>query len=344
MSKDAPRKILVIRFSSLGDVLLCTPILDVLRKNFPLTEIHFLTKKICSPILKNNPNINRLILYDGESPFYWRERIQKEGYDFVVDLHNSLRSRLIRYCTFGVRFGIYHKPYFKRWVLIHLKKNLFEQPPPHITERYLGALKPLDIVEKSSLPQRPTLIPVEEIPTAAEEFLRQDTIAMAPGSRWFTKQWPPEYFARLIEGIWEYRPELQVLLLGGKEEREIGNQILQSIPHERQAQLFNGIGEFSLDESFAVLAQCRLLVCNDSSLMHAATALPKEIPVVALFLSTVREFGFYPMGRHSIVLQAPKISCRPCDHKGLARCPKKHFRCGYELKPEQVLEVVRKRI
>jgi lipopolysaccharide heptosyltransferase II len=167
----------------------------------------------------------------------------------------------------------------------------------------------------------------------------EKVIGICPGSKHFTKRWQKEKFAEVaVRAAQEYHAK--VLLFGGKEERSDCEFVAEVVSKRISPQaVSNFAGEFSLLETAAAMEFCDVVVTNDSGLMHLAAA--KQRKIVAVFGSTVKEFGFAPYGTEAIVIENTLLECRPCTHIGRKDCPKDHFRCMTDITPEQVLGAVR---
>ena len=328
-------KILIIRFSSLGDIVLTTPVIAYLKNRNPKAIIHYVTKSTFKEILEENPYIDQLIELKDNSIFSLARLMAKTdpaAYDIVFDLHNSLRSNLFTMLIKKRKIFRYKKPYLKRWFLVYFKKNLFKKID-EVPYLYIKEYK-ADLIKLKS----PVVVPVAlEKKNLSGWNDKKITLAIAPGARWFTKKWPVENFINVIHQYHSENPKTQIVLLGGKDEKDTSRAILAKMKHKKN--IYDFTGKLSIRESAFVLSKCKSLLTNDSGLMHVAAAFDTKI--IALFLSTVPEFGFQPFTKNKFVL-SEKISCKPCDHKGLPKCPKKHFKCALHIKPDDVLNVLKK--
>ncbi|MDX1699076.1 MAG: glycosyltransferase family 9 protein [Melioribacteraceae bacterium] len=315
------RKILIIRLSSLGDILLTTPLLRTIKNQYPELNIDFLIRTEFKDTLKNNSNINHLIELEREySNSQYRKLIIQNDYDLIIDLQNNLRSRRL---TFNISPTIfrYKKPYLKRFLLVKMKINLFNKIVS-IPEKYAEAIPGFQL-DDSGL----ELFIDESTRRTLPE--KGDYIGLCPGAKHKTKIWPKEYFIELGKMITE--KGYKVALFGGKDDKEICSEIASEI---------NGSVDLSNENKLLELAlamkACRLIICNDSGLMHASLGV--GVPIVAIFGSTVKEFGFFPYKGRNSVLENNSLSCRPCSHIGRKECPKAHLNCLMEIKPTDVLE------
>ncbi len=326
-------KILVIRFSSAGDILLASPFLRALRRRFPEAEIDMLTKDRFRELIEGSPSISRVITLEAGTSFSdlltLRRNLRREGYDFVFDLHNSLRSRIVRF-GLGDRRSVFRKPTFRKWLLVRFKINLLRPIVP-VPERYLRVGESVGLENDGR--------GLDFFPGDATSPVRDDLprpiIALAPGARHFTKRWPAEKFGELGRRLLdEFGGSL--VLLGGPDEVGICGEVEKLIAAEHH--VLNLSGRTTFPEAACALEQSSLLVTNDSALAHLGAAC--SVPVVTIFGSTVEEFGFVPYTEDGIVVQNPGLPCRPCTTIGRAECPLGHFRCMNDIEVDDVLEAV----
>lgn len=345
-----PQKILIIRLSSIGDILLATPLLRALRENFPDAQLDFLVKSQFAEPLRYHPAINKVYEFNPQDEWpalrNLGRRLSETCYDVVIDIHKSLRSRCFARIAWPKRILRHRKHVFRRWLLVTTKINLMRRVPP-IYQRYLDAATPLGITTAKPLADGRwlELFWREQDEQIAGEALRarswqpdQPLIGLAPGAGYFTKRWPAEYFGELAADL--IRQGHQVVILGGRQDVELAKKIEEIVEaallHDtRQWPLLNLAGAVSLLGSAAVIKRCRLLVANDSGLMHVAEAV--GTPLVAIFGSTTRELGFFPQLQTSRVIENATLTCRPCSHLGHHQCPRGHFRCMRDIMPKEVL-------
>ncbi len=334
MARTNAHRILVIRLSSLGDIILTTPVLRLLRESWPAARIDVAVKAELQEVLHGHPCVDRLVPVDTRAPLWHTIRALRETrYDLVLDLHRTLRSWwLYRGSRARVRMA-YRKYTWRRALLVRCKWNTLRQVPP-VPERYALPLRQLGV----TAPLPPTEIHVDAASVAAVEQYLADAgfasaarclIAVAPGSRWKTKQWPVARFAAAASEL-AARHEAAIVLLGDGHERPL----VQAFRQQVAAPVIDAVGQSPLMQTAALLQQCRLFLCNDSGLMHMATAL--GVPVVAVFGPTVQAFGFYPFQAVAQVVSHP-LSCRPCTTKGSHGCPRGHHNCMRQIAPEQVV-------
>jgi heptosyltransferase-2 len=341
----SPDKILIIRFSSLGDIILATPLLRVLHAAYPDAHIDVLVKSEYADLVRYHPAVSSVIVLFTSSKEELRElraRVRAERYDVILDLHNSIRSRYVRFLSGARRVTAVNKRALRRFALVHLKRNTYRDAVP-VAERYIETAARLGIVPDGAGPE--LFVPGETISRVATMMSRYKldryaaVIGMAPSARHFTKRWPPERYRDLgIRLVKERRVKL--LLFGGPDDTDYCGDIAQMINAEVGADAAESLaGKLTLLETAAALDHCALVVTNDSGLMHMAAARGRG--VVAIFGSTVKEFGFFPYRTRSVVLETAGLSCRPCSHIGRADCPEGHFRCMRDISVDEVLAAVR---
>lgn len=323
-------KILIIRLSSFGDVLLTGFLIRNIRQSIPDSEIYFLTKKSMTPLVEYNPNLTKVFTYETEKSKRKDQisEIKKLDLDWVLDLQSNLRS--IPFRSLGKNHASFRKNRLKRFGYVHFKTPFHQQPVP---SRYLETAKALNISDDQK--GLDCFIPVT-IETRMQSMFRnwqnQSTspvFFIAAGAKHFTKRYPAEYYVQIIQSILLDFPNAGFILLGGQDEMETSAEIKKQF--SLNSRIWNASGAFSLLESCALLKQCTAGFTNDSFLMHVAAAFQK--PVVSFFGSTTPQLGFAPFRSPSLVMEDKNLSCRPCTHIGRNSCPKKHFQCMMNLNP-----------
>jgi heptosyltransferase-2 len=314
------KKILIIRLSSLGDILLTTPFIRALKNFNPSLKIDFLLRSEYQDVLKFNPNLNELFFYT-RNDFENLNLIRKLGenqYDLIVDLQNNFRSRGILSKLKGEKIR-FDKKSVQKILLIKAKINLLKNSPP-IPIRYAEVIEGLQL-DNSGLELFTDREPSSNIKS------KNNLVGICPGARHFTKRWPVEYYIQLSRFL--IQNNFNVVLFGGKIDREICKQIEREAPDVLNLQNDDDILQTASD-----MKLCSAVVCNDSGLMHAASAV--GVKVLTIFGSSVREFGFAPYNCKSLLIENNSLSCRPCSHIGRDSCPEKHFACMKDIKPEFV--------
>ncbi|HPN36048.1 MAG TPA: glycosyltransferase family 9 protein [bacterium] len=338
MIPEDPRKILVIRLSSIGDILLTSPLLRSLRRRFPQAQIDFCLKERYADLVKGHPYLRRRMIL--AAPYGWselcrmRRLIRAEKYDLIVDVHRNLRSLFLR--DRRARIASYAKHYWKRWLLVHAGVNRYQEVVP-VYRRYLAGLAPWGVQPDG---QGLEFFLFEEDKAVARSRLAEfgldpsvRRIGFAVGAGHATKQWPAEQFIALAGLFGESlagRTAPRIFLYGDDRDRTVAGRIATAIG----SAAIDLSGALNLRETAAMIAAMDLMVTNDSGLMHLAVAL--GIKTVSIFGCTTRELGFFPDAPFSRVVENTGLACRPCTAMGRRRCPKGHFRCMTEVTPEQV--------
>ncbi|HZW38258.1 MAG TPA: glycosyltransferase family 9 protein [Ignavibacteriaceae bacterium] len=316
MNFSTINKILIIRLSSLGDILLTTPLIRSLKKQYPKLQIDFLVKEQYKDLLVLNPYLSNVIIYRSskEELDNLKNILKSNDYDAVIDLHNNFRSLDIRK-TLRVKSYIFRKRSLKKFLLVKFKVNLLKDAP-QISVRYADSIN-IKLDEEG--------LDLFTNKASAINETNEKYICFAPGSRHFTKMWPEEYYIQL--GKMLTNAGYKIVLVGGTSDaaicKHINDDIIGSI---------NLGGKDDILQIAADIKKCKLVVCNDSGLMHIASAV--KIPVVVMFGSTVKEFGFTPFRVRNLILENKLLSCRPCSHVGRANCPEGHFKCMLDITPQ----------
>lgn len=338
-------KTLIIRFSSVGDIVLSSPLVRGVRRRFPQSQIDYVTRAEYAQLVKFNPNLNLTYEFDASKGFDGLRALKRvlrtEGYDLIIDIHNSLRSRFLRSIREVEQIVRFDKRIWERSVLVKFKKNLYKDVVS-VADRYLEPLSKLGIEPDGKGLE--LHIPDEILFGVSSSIAKlrlarfEKVIGLCPTSRHFTKRWPAGSYARLGQLLVQ-RLNAKILIFGGPDEVYQTSEIAQAIESwagpERAT---NFSGQTSLLETAAAMEYCDVLITNDSGLMHVAAAMKKN--VVAIFGSTVREFGFFPVGTRSVVLERAGLYCRPCSHIGRASCPEGHLRCLTEIGEDEVYAAV----
>lgn len=323
--------ILIVRFSSIGDLLLTTPLLRAIRARHPDSRITFVVRADMDDTLRNNPRITKLISWERGSPLGDLARtLRSEAWTHRLDLHGSLRSHLLRRLV-GGRWHGYPKHRFRRGLLIRSHGKLGGMLGP-VAERYFAAARGLDVTPDGGPPEFFTTAAAEsraEVILTRHDLGRQrPLIAFAPGAAHFTKRWPEWHWIGLIKQL---GAEHDVIVLGGKAEETIAARIADASP----GRAVSVAGQFRHDTNAAILKRAQRLVAGDTGLLHLATAV--GTPVVGIYGPTVEAFGHFPYRAQAVAVQHD-LSCRPCSSQGGRRCPLGHHDCLVKLEPREVIE------
>jgi heptosyltransferase-2 len=328
--------ILVVRFSAIGDILLITPLLRVIRARYRGARIAVLTKEQYVPLLSHNPHVSEVLsVAPDEGIRAIAERIRGVHYTHLLDLHGNLRSHALRRLAPGP-WRSYAKRWLERALLITIKRDLYGAQVP-IAERYFEAAAELDVQPDGGPPD--FFIGEDADARAADRLaglgLGQDRpiVAMAPGAAHATKRWPAAYWVDLVRRITPTGADVAVL--GGSDDAELAGGIAELAG----ANVASLAGELDLQETGAVVRRAEVLISGDTGVMHMATGV--GTPVVALFGPTVRQFGFFPYRSDAGVVELD-LPCRPCSAHGSARCPLGHHRCMKQMLPDLVFATLAK--
>ncbi len=309
--KNKNLKILVIRFSSIGDIVLTSPVVRCLKEQIKGLELHYLTKKSFEAVLAGNPHIDKLHFFENSLSECIAE-LKKEKFDHVIDLHHNLRTLLIKN-SLGVNSRSFDKLNWQKWLLVNFKKNIL--PTEHIVDRYLKTTEFLGVKNDGKgldyfLTDEYDL--KNMLPESHFNF-----ISVVIGAQHDTKRLPVDRLIALCSKI-----DHPVVLLGGLEDAERGEKIaLKAGEH-----VFNACGKFKLDQSAYLIKMSEKVISHDTGLMHIAAAFNKQI--LSIWGNTVPEFGMYPYKvDHSSIFEIKGLSCRPCSKIGHDTCPKGHFNC-----------------
>ncbi|MFZ5518354.1 MAG: glycosyltransferase family 9 protein [Candidatus Zhuqueibacterota bacterium] len=332
-------KILIIRMSSIGDIVLTTPVIRLLQQQFPGAKIDFVIKKQFVDILSDHPLLNRLLIFDKQNNAgtlrQIRRAISETRYDIIIDLHKNIRSYYLSIGTGAGTVARFKKGVLRRFLFVKFRMKSQEKPLP-VYQRYLSAVAFLDIRDDRQGPQifiHPSV--QHRITGWYASFINRwpVLIGVAPGASFRTKRWTPQGFSEVINQL-IHRHNAGIIIFGNGADRDIS----QTLNIDAEENVLDVTGQLSLQETTALLNHCSILLTNDTGLMHLATALKKKI--VAIFGSTTEELGFFPYNTEFLVIQNHGLACRPCSHLGRQRCPRKHFKCMNDIAPRQVYEAV----
>ena len=330
-------KLLVVRFSSIGDIVLTTPVVRCIKQQHPGAEIHYLTKAEFGTLLVNNPYISKLHYLQNDLDEVVEE-LKKEKFDYVIDLHNNLRTMRVKKAL-NVRSYSFPKLNAKKWLLTNFKIDLM--PDMSIVERYFETVRPLHVHNDGK---------------GLDYFLREDKrladndipmshwggyVGCVIGGSYNTKKLPVAQWKKFCEIV-----PYPVMLLGGPDDRDDGIEIAAMDP----IKIYNSCGKFNINESAELVKMARVVVSNDTGLMHVAAAFQK--PIVSLWGNTSPEMGMFPyygynnlkqrIAPQSVILENKQISCHPCSKLGYSKCPKGHFRCMNDLDMNLAADAVKR--
>lgn len=327
------QKILILRFSSIGDIVLTSPVVRCLKTQLEAVEIHYLTKKPFASILEANPYIDKVYTFDKATQPLKQvvQELQKEQYDIVVDLHKNFRSWYVSK-KLGVRTLTFKKLNPQKWLLTQFKIDWM--PDVHIVDRYLDTIRSLGI--KNDEKGLDYIIPSKDyikLSTIDSRLQTQSFVVFVIGAAHSTKRLPPSK----IKTICSLLTEELIVLIGGKGDLEAAKVIETAGAH-----VINTCGQFNLHQSASIVDQARLVIAHDTGFMHIAAALKR--PIVSIWGNTVPQFGMYPYlpidGPNFSIIEQPDLTCRPCSKIGYAQCPKGHFNCMNQLEETAIVKVI----
>ena len=320
--------ILIIHTAFIGDIVLSTALISKVKEKYPDSDIYYLTTPLGKEILKNNPKIKEIIVYDkrgkdkGFRAFIsFVRKIRKLKIDVCLTPHRYLRSSILSFLS-GAKIRIGYDIASLSFVF---NKKIKYDRTKHEVEKLLSFID--DSPKRYELEMYPSEKDKIRIDTLLKNLSENKKIILiAPGSKWFTKRWPEEYFRILIQNLVK-RDDLLIVITGGKEEKEIELNLDSKVLDVR--------GEISLLELAELTKRAILVVSNDSAPIHITSAFPNT-RIVGIFGPTVKEFGFFPWSKNSKVFEIKGLYCRPCAIHGGNSCPEKHFRCMKEITPNLI--------
>ena len=310
------KKVLIIRFSSIGDIVLTTPVVRCIKKQLDC-EVHFCTKESYKSIVANNPYVDKVHILKNSISELTKE-LQKEKFDYIIDLHKNLRTLRVKSKLKAPAYS-FDKLNIQKWLMVQFKINRL--PAIHIVDRYLKTAATLGVENDNEgldyfIPEKDKVVL-----SSSGDFKAGNYVAIAIGAQHATKRLPLHKLIELCSNI-----PSPIVLLGGKEDTETAEQIMAALPDRKD--IFQGCGQFNLNQSASIVKQSKTVISHDTGLMHIAAAFKKEI--WSIWGNTIPEFGMYPYQTHHHVVERTNLPCRPCSKIGYQHCPKKHFKCMEE--------------
>ena len=323
-------KILIIHTAFIGDIVLSTPLVHKIKDTYPDCKLSYLTTPAGESILRNNVYIDDVIVYDKKGIdkgllglFFVIKKLRKEKYDIVIVPHRYLRSTIIARTTgakdrrgYDIASGSF---FYTQKIKYDRTKHEVEKLLSFIHEgpaqRYEIELFPSDDDARRTI-------------SLMKKYINRKIIVIAPGSKWFTKQWPISYFNQVIDHL-KARKDVVIVIVGGREEKNL--DIIKGYD------IVDWRGETSLLELSALLSKSTILLTNDSAPIHIGSAYA-DLKILAIFGPTVKEFGFFPWSKNSKVYETNSLSCRPCSIHGGSKCPKNDFKCMLNIHPDSIIK------
>ena len=312
------KKVLIVRFSSIGDIVLTTPIIRCVQKQLN-AEVHFLTKTKFKNILQHNPYISKLYSIEGKLSEVIDE-LTEENYDYIIDLHKNLRTQELK-LRLGIKSYTYNKLNIEKWVRVNLKINRL--PEKHIVDRYFEGISALNVTNDGRGLDHFTS-PSEQEESDAIIGAIQHYNVLVLGANYYTKRIPTTLSEQIIR-----KSEYPIILLGGKDVSVEANKLANLYPRET----INLVGKTSLAVSSGIIRRANEIHTGDTGLMHIAAAYKKKIHTY--WGNTIPDFGMYaylpPIAKDRVDHQVANLSCRPCSKLGYDKCPKGHFKCMLDI-------------
>jgi heptosyltransferase-2 len=328
-------KFLIVRFSSIGDIVLTTPVIRCLKKQLPDAEIHFLVKEAFLPVVEHNPYIDKIHVL-AHSWELMMEELKTEAYDYIIDLHHNVKTLRLKK-ELGIQSFSFYKLNIEKYLLTAVKINFL--PNIHIVDRYLKTVSSFGVKNDGA--------GLDYFISPGDETKKEDIpashyagyIACVIGAAHGTKRWPVEKWKAFCKIM-----DHPLILLGGKEDAARGEEIAA---HD-DVKIYNACGKFSINESADLVKKAKLVITHDTGLMHIAAAYKK--PIISLWGNTIPAFGMYPyygenylrslQKRPHEILEIKKLWCRPCSKIGYNRCPLGHFKCMEKIEVETLRRTV----
>lgn len=308
-------KILVVRFSSIGDIVLTTPVLRCIKQQLKGVELHFITKQNFISVIEDNRYVDK---------FYTIEKnisevipqLKKENYDCIIDLHHNIRTLKLK-AALGKKSLSFNKLNWEKFLIVNLKIN--KLPQKHIVDRYFEAVDSIGVKNDGQgldyfIKEKDKIDASSYLPSGYQNGYN----ALVIGGSYYTKRIPLNKLKEICA-----QSSLPLVLLGGKEDNLIAEQLFEDF----KTKTINLCGKLSINQSASVIEQSKTVITSDTGLMHIAAAYKKNI--ISIWGNTIPEFGMGPYlaGEHSHIVEVNNLSCRPCSKLGYKKCPKGHFKC-----------------
>ena len=317
-------KILVVRFSSIGDIVLTTPILRCVKQQLKDVELHYVTKHSFLSVIENNIYVDKVFTIK-DSLKEVIPQLKKENYDYVIDLHHNVRTLRLK-TALGKKSFSFNKLNWEKFLIVNFKKN--KLPNIHIVDRYFETVQSFGVKNDGKgldyfINQKDEI----DIPSWLPSIFHKDYNALVVGGSYFTKQIPINKLKEICS-----KSLLPLFLIGGKENAAISEQVNQL--HKNKTIYL--CGKLNLNQSASIIQQANKVITSDTGLMHIAAAYKKDI--ISLWGNTIPEFGMDPYlaGKNSQILEVKDLSCRPCSKLGHKKCPKGHFKCMNDIEIKNI--------
>ena len=331
------KKILVFRLSSIGDIVLTSALVRCLKNTYPDAHIDYVIKKQFVQLVEFNPHVNTIYTIDSKEGIDGlrnvKRAIKQEKYDVFLDIHKNIRSFIIRFGSAARKLLIYDKQIYKRTLLTSFGIDKYHTITP-VFQRFIHAAKAIDVAYDGKGTE---LFISSDIEAKIKQQLTDNQllgnkpyVLLCPGASFKNKQWLPERFVELANQLLKEN-NVNVVLVGGKLEEDTCKYIVQ----ETQGRVFDFSVRLSILESSVMAKYAKVVVANDTGMLHIAEAL--NVPVVGIYGPTSRQFGYFPLLEKSQTVEVA-LPCRPCTKMGLDSCPQKHWKCMKNITSAMVYE------
>jgi len=323
-------KILVVRFSSIGDIVLTSPVVRAIKEQVKGIEIHYLTKTAFKSIVEPNPRIDKVYTINSSVNEVIPE-LQKEQYDWVIDLHNNIRTKALK-SKLRKPSKTFRKLNFKKWLLVNFKLN--KLPALHVVDRYFETVQHLGVKNDAKKGE----FYIEEVNRVDVRkefgFSPKKYIAVAIGAQFATKRLPAEKLIKILGKIGH-----PVVLIGGGSDKEVAQQVCDELKRD---DVFDACGKYNIQQSASIVEQSLKLLTNDTGMMHIASCI--SVPIISVWGNTVPDLGMSPYMPSEktgfSIHQVEGLSCRPCSKIGYQKCPKGHFKCMLDQNEDAIIKDV----
>ncbi len=308
-------RFLVVRFSSIGDIVLTTPVVRHLKKQVEDAEIHFLTKAAYASLLETNPYIDKVHSFDGDIKACIAS-LREVGIDYIIDLHHNARSARIKYSLKRFAFTV-DKLNWKKWLYVTFKRD--RMPDIHMVDRNLDTIQSY-IEDRDKLGLDYFIPEKDEISKSSlPGAFRLAYVGLSIGAQHETKKLPVESLVELCRKI-----KHPLIILGGPGDKTTGEAIVTALPGK---EILNACGQYNIHQSASLVRQAKVLITHDTGLMHIGAAF--QLKIISVWGNTVPQFGMYPYRANpaSVQFEVQDLPCRPCSKIGYQKCPKGHFKC-----------------
>ena len=326
-------KFLVVRFSSIGDIVLTESVVRCLKEQIHNAEIHYLTKDVFLDLVKHNPNISKVhVLMNDWSKLI--QSLQSENFDYIIDLHHNLRTKKLKWAL-KIKSFSFPKRNIEKYIYTRFKYNLLPRNE-HVVDRYFSAVSKLNI-KNDNQPNRFFINDDNKIALEKIGLIEKGYLAVAIGAQFNTKKLPVEKLISILK-----KSNLPIVLLGNVQDEINAQEIINKLISE---EVHSFCGKFNLLQSASLVQQSAVLLTHDTGLMHIAACF--ETPIVSVWGNTTPELGMYPYTPtrkdQAVLIEVKGLSCRPCSKIGFQNCPKGHFSCMNLQDVEEISDEIRKK-